>query len=62
MKKFLREFGCMILISLVVFFLLGGGYVIKTYFEMKAFNKFSQTTKASFVDAFFSELRIEACK
>ncbi len=34
---------------------------VKPYFEMKAFNKFSDQ-KATFWDAVFSELRIDATK
>ena len=36
-----------------------GGWVTTSYFEMKAFNKFSEQ-KATLVDAMFAKLRIMA--
>lgn len=42
---------------LVILIVTCGGWVTKSYFEMKAFNKFSDT-KATLIDAMFSNLRV----
>ena len=42
-----------------VFAISIGVWLIKSYYEMKAFNKFSEVP-ASYCDALFAELRIEA--
>lgn len=43
-------FGCILIIAVV--------FLVGPYFEMRSFNKFSKT-KATYLDAVFSELRIE---
>ena len=62
MKEFWAEMEDMekILVMASVFIILGTGVSIflSTYFEMKSFNKFS-TKQATYVDAFFSNLRID---
>jgi prepilin-type N-terminal cleavage/methylation domain-containing protein len=40
-----------------------GSILIKPYFEMRTFNKFNESgEKATYFDALFSELRVEAQK
>ena len=50
-----------VIIVIALKFLLGST-LIGGYFEMRAFNKFSETKKANIFDAGFANLRIEACK
>ena len=44
-------------ITVVAFLVALGIWVVKSHFEMKAFNKFSET-KATLVDAMFANLRV----
>jgi len=56
MKKGFTLVELLIVISIIA---MVAGIFIQPYFEMKAFNKFSDK-KASYFDAMFSQLRIEA--
>ena len=53
------ELGYSIMIVVVIMIVLGIP-LVKSYFEMKTFNKFTQGPKATYMDALCSELRVEA--
>ena len=57
-EKLMALIGGLFLISIIFISLFGASIM-----EAKTFNKFNQNKeRATFVDALFSELRIEACK
>jgi len=47
------------LLTVIMIVAIISGVFVQPYFEMKAFNKFS-SNKATYIDAMFSQLRIEA--
>jgi len=50
----------MIIMYVVIFAIIIAIPLVKSHFEMKTFNKFTTGPKATYTDALFSELRVEA--
>jgi hypothetical protein len=54
----MRDIFLYVIILAIFLSLVSGGYVVRSYFEMRTFNKFTTGKRANLIDALFAELRI----